>query len=84
MHVDFLIILVGESTFRSTVPARSYVLLFWVRVYLAAAAKISNFQGGVLEKDVLRFDVAVENLLLVHVGRGSDQLENKVSDDRGV
>jgi len=59
---------IGEQAFRSAVPAGGNVLSVWLfRVDPATAAEVGQFDLVVHQKNVFRFDVAVENTVTVHV-----------------
>lgn len=68
-NIHFLIIItVSHETFRRTIPSSRNVLSVGVgTVFSFARAQICKFYMIILHKNVLRFDISMENTFLMHV-----------------
>ena len=73
------IIAVCEQAFRSTVPAGRDVFCIWLlRVYSSAGSKVCQLDVIFSQKNVLRFDISVENSVSMHMVDTLDELVHVV------
>lgn len=77
------VVTIGHQALGRTIPARRDILgKRRLTVQTPAATKVSQFDRIARQKNVLRFDVSVENSVTVHVFDGLQQLVDVKLDAR--
>jgi len=83
-HVNGCVVRDPKNNLRRSVEARLYVGVNFL-IFETTTAKVDYFNAGLVnlsQQDVLRFQVAVNNIMLAHVVQGDEYLNGKALDQR--
>ena len=85
-HVNLLSVVPTDKQLRWTIPSCSNVVSDFLSFFffdLASKSKVTNFKLEIRgDKEILGFDVAMDDVLLMKIVEAFDELEDEFSDER--